>query len=249
MADPQIIPFPQQALRAPSFPTLLAFDSVSVRRGGGLVLSDVSFGLSPQGVSCLLGPNGAGKSLCLRLAAQLIQPQEGRINCDLPLSRVAYVPQNPVLLRRTVSANLVHALKLSGVRRRERRARLETLLTQARLTHAAGQPAQSLSSGEAQRLTLVRALASEPQLLLLDEPCASLDPASTAALEELVYTIARSGTKIVLVTHDVGQAKRLADDVVFLAGGKVRETGPAHLFFEDPMSSAARAYLEGRLLT
>ena len=249
MADPQIIPFPQQPLRAPSVAPLLAFEGVSIRRGGGLVLSDVSFGLSPHGISCLLGPNGAGKSLCLRLAAQLILPEEGSITCDLSPSQIAYVPQNPILLRRSVSGNLVHALKLSGVRWRDRRERLEMLLSQARLTFAADQPAQSLSSGEAQRLTMVRALASQPQLLLLDEPCASLDPASTAALEELVCTIARSGTKIVLVTHDVGQAKRLADDVVFLASGKVRETGPADRFFEAPVSSAARAYLEGRLLT
>lgn len=249
MADPQVILFPVRPARVEAEAPLLAFDEVCITRGGGLVLRDVSFSLGASGVSCVLGPNGAGKSLCLRLAAGLIAPEAGVISRGVALARIAYVPQRPVLLRRSVRANLAHALRLSGLGWRARRLRLDELLEQARLTHAAGQPARSLSGGEAQRLTLARALASDPKVLLLDEPCASLDPGSTAALEDLVHDIARAGTKVVLVTHDVGQAKRLADDVVFLAGGAVQETSAAVRFFSQPQSRAARAYLDGRLLT
>lgn len=249
MAEPQVILFPARPKRAEAEAPLMAFEEVCIKRGGGHVLRDVSFALAPSGVSCVLGPNGAGKSLCLRLAAGLIAPEAGVISRGVSLARIAYVPQRPVLLRRSVRANLAHALRLSGFGWRVRRRRLEELLDQARLTHAADQPARSLSGGEAQRLTLARALASNPKLLLLDEPCASLDPGSTGALEDLVVDIARTGTKVVLVTHDVGQAKRLADDVVFLAGGAVQETGGASRFFSQPQSQAARAYLDGRLLT
>ncbi len=249
MAEPQVIPFPQRPAREEAEASVLAFEEVCITRGGGLVLRDVSFSLAASGVSCVLGPNGAGKSLCLRLAAGLIAPEAGVISRGVAVSQIAYVPQRPVLLRRSVRANLAHALRLSGLSWRARRERLDDLMDQARLTHAAAQPARSLSGGEAQRLTLARALASDPKVLLLDEPCASLDPGSTAALEDLVNDVARAGTKVVLVTHDVGQAKRLADDVVFLAAGAVQEAGGAVRFFSQPKSRAARAYLEGRLLT
>lgn len=245
MAEPNVIHFPAAA-QAPD--SLVRFAEVCVRRGGSLVLDAASFDLRAGGITTLLGANGAGKSLCLRLAAGLIQPELGEVQRNLPLAKIAYVPQRAVVLRRSVQANLSHALRLTALTRRARAERLDMLLTLGRLTEAARQPAHSLSGGEIQRLTLVRALANTPSVLLLDEPSASLDPGSTARLEALMTEISGSGTKLVLVTHDVGQARRVAADVVFLARGQVAEIAPARAFFEGPRSASARAFLEGRLL-
>lgn len=246
MAEPNVIRFPGAA-QVPG--ALVRFSDVSVRRGGALVLHAASFDLRAGGITTLLGANGAGKSLCLKLAAGLIPADLGQVERTLPLSKIAYVPQRAVVLRRSVQANLSHALRLTSLNRRARAERLELLLSLGRLTAAARQPAHSLSGGEIQRLTLVRALANRPSVLLLDEPSASLDPGSTARLEALMREISQEGTKLVLVTHDVGQARRVADDVVFLARGQVAEIAPAKPFFDGPRSAAAQAFLTGRLLT
>ena len=197
-----------------------------------------------------MGPNGAGKSVMLRLVQGLIEPHSGRVEWadGLPEPRSALVFQRPTLLRRTVVANLDHALKVYGVARTDRPDRIEDLLDLAGLGALRNQPARRLSGGEQQRLAVVRAMASKPQLLLLDEPTASLDPASTAAIEALVNAADRDGTKIVFVTHDAGQASRIGDEIVFLHRGGIVEQTPAGRFFERPRSEEARAYLQGRLL-
>ncbi|MGM0583140.1 MAG: ATP-binding cassette domain-containing protein [Pseudomonadota bacterium] len=215
-------------------------------RGGRRLLDGVTLRLPGRGVTALMGPNGAGKSLCLRVLAGLVTPDLGALRCA-PLS-TALVFQRPVLLRRSVRANLLHALRVAGVPRRERAERLQALLETGGLGPLARQPARSLSGGEAQRLALVRALASRPRLLLLDEPTASLDPRATAAVEELIARAVAQGAEAVLVTHDPGQAARLADRVIFLHRGRDAETTPAAEFFRRPRSEAARAYLDGRLL-
>ncbi|MEQ9609977.1 MAG: ATP-binding cassette domain-containing protein, partial [Kiloniellaceae bacterium] len=160
----------------------------------------------------------------------------------------AVVFQRPVVLRRSVAANLKHALATYGVPRGERAKRLEELLTLAGLQDLADRPARVLSGGEQQRLAMVRALAAEPDLLLLDEPTASLDPQATAAIETLIGRAAAKGVKIVMVTHDRGQAQRLADEILFLHRGRLSERSAADAFFSRPNSAAAQAYLEGRLL-
>ena len=246
MAEPNVIHFPAAAQARDS---LLRFSNVCVRRGGALVLQTANFDLRIGGITTLLGANGAGKSLCLRVAAGLIGPDLGQVIRAVPLSKIAYVPQRAVVLRRSVRANLSHALQLTSLSRRARRERLDELLMMARLTDAAHQPAQSLSGGEIQRMTLVRALANTPKVLLLDEPSANLDPASTARLETLMHEISHQGTKLVLVTHDVAQARRIAEDVVFLARGQVAEIASAQTFFETARSEAAQAFLAGRLMT
>jgi tungstate transport system ATP-binding protein len=201
-----------------------------------------------------MGPNGAGKSLLLRLVAGLLQPSGGRITYgsrtadEAALRRIAVVFQRPVVLRRSVEANLRHALATYGVPRRERARRIEQLLDLGQLQEIAERPARVLSGGEQQRLSMVRALAAEPELLLLDEPTASLDPQATAAIEALIGQAAASGVKVVLVTHDRGQAQRLADEVLFLHRGRLAEASAADAFFNKPNSAAAQAYLEGRLL-
>jgi tungstate transport system ATP-binding protein len=215
-------------------------------------LSGVSFKLEAGSRTVVMGPNGAGKSLLLRLLHGLIAPTAGRISwAGRALTpeltrRQALVFQRPVLLRRSVADNI--AFVLADMTATRRSAAVDRALDAARLTDRARQPARLLSGGEQQRLALARALVRQPALLLLDEPCASLDPASTLAVEQMIDAAHAAGTKILLVTHNIAQARRLADDIVFLDRGRVAETGNAKDFLAKPRSEAGRAYLDGRLL-
>ena len=179
----------------------------------------------------------------------LMQPSSGQIgwNGQVPAevtARQALVFQKPVLLRRSVVANIDFVLKARG----KDRARAGALLEHVGLSHKADQPARLLSGGEAQRLALARALATEPEVLFLDEPTASLDPASVLAIERIVRDARDRGVRIVFVTHDIGQARRMADDVVFLHRGRVAEHSPSTDFFAAPCSAAARDYLNGNIV-
>ena len=218
-------------------------------RSGRTLLAGLDLDVAEGGVTALIGPNGAGKSVLLRCLAGLVRPDAGTVRLAPGIGAPGLVFQAPVVLRRSVAANLRHALRLARVPRRARAGRLAELLVTGRLTEHASQPATALSGGERQRLALVRALASAPRLLLLDEPSASLDPGATAELEDLVRRIAGSGVTVVLVTHDRAQAARLATEVAFVHRGRVVETAPAARFFAGPTSAAARAYLNGELLT
>ncbi len=162
--------------------------------------------------------------------------------------RQAMVFQKPVLLRRSAAANIWHALGLRGIARGDRAIRVGEALKLAGLESRAATPARVLSGGEQQRLCLARALSLEPDILLLDEPTASLDPASTLAIEELLIDAQRRGIKIIVVTHDVGQARRLARDVIFLHHGRVDRAPTAKSFFDQPKSETARAFLAGGLV-
>ncbi len=201
----------------------------------------------------VIGPNGAGKSLLLRLLHGLLSPTQGTVLWSgHPADRAirlkqAMVFQKPVLLRRSVAANIDYALQVHGLPASMRAQRTQQALEVARLEELAARPARVLSGGEQQRLALARALAVEPEILFLDEPTASLDPASTLAVEALIRRAHRAGTKIVLVTHDLGQARRLADEVVFLHRGRVVEQTPADWFFARPRSAAAQAHLAGNI--
>jgi tungstate transport system ATP-binding protein len=222
--------------------------------GGRRLIDGLTLTLRPGVRTVVMGPNGSGKSLTLRLLHGLLQPSAGAIlwagrPADAAIRlRQAMVFQRPVLLRRAALANVTHALRARGVPREERHARAQRMLAKAGLAELAHSPARLLSGGEQQRLALARALSLEPDVLFLDEPSANLDPASTLAIEQLIQTAHEQGTKIVLVTHDVGQARRLADEVVFLHRGRVEEQGTAADFFAAPASTRARAFLEGRLV-
>ncbi len=240
---PRILSFPRHADAAPPRPAL---EAVRVTRGRRAVLDGLTLRLPGAGVTALMGPNGAGKSLTLRVLAGLIRPETGAVR-RTP-RETALVFQRPVLLRRSVAGNLDHALRAAGLARRVRRERTEELLALGGLEALQSRPARALSGGEAQRLALVRALAGRPRLLLLDEPTASLDPRATAAIESIVARCAAEGVEVVLVTHDRGQAARLADRVAFLHQGRVAEAGSAARILRHPSSEAAVAYLEGRLL-
>jgi len=214
-------------------------DGISLRLEGG-----------PRTV--LLGPNGAGKTLTLHVAHGLLEPTEGSVRWLGPgapaaLLQQAMVFQRPVLLRRSVASNISYALALRGIPAEARRARLSRALEGAGLTDLASRSARTLSVGQQQRVALARAWALKPQVLFLDEPTASLDPGATQAVETTVQSIATGGTKIVMTTHDLGQARRLADDIVFLQAGRVTEHTPAEEFFEEPRSAEARAFLKGDL--
>ena len=227
----------------------LAFEA-----GGRRLIHGIDLALRPGVRTVVMGPNGAGKSLLLRLLHGLLEPSAGEVlwggrPADNAIRlRQAMVFQRPVLLRRSALANVTHALRARGMPRHERHARAGKMLAAAGLGTLARTPARLLSGGEQQRLAMARALSLEPDVLFLDEPTASLDPASTLAIEQLIQQAHDAGTKTVLVTQDVGQARRLADEVVFLHRGQLEEHSPAARFFDAPASATARAFLEGRLV-
>jgi tungstate transport system ATP-binding protein len=161
--------------------------------------------------------------------------------------RQAMVFQRPVMLRRSALGNVEYALKLRGWGRAARRARAVEMLARTGLSALAERPARSLSGGEQQRLALARAWAIEPEVLFLDEPTANLDPAAVKAVEEIIAAIHAAGTKIVMTTHDLAQARRLADEILFLHRRRIAERRPAAEFFAAPSTEAARAFVEGRL--
>ena len=232
----------------------LELKGLSLAAGGRRLIDGVNLSLERPGISVVMGPNGAGKSLLLRLIHGLIAPTKGDILwAGIPMNaqimrRQAMVFQKPVLLRRTAAANITHALGLRGVIRSERRPRAYQALQLAGLENHASTPARVLSGGEQQRLCLARALSLVPDVLFLDEPTASLDPASTLAIERLLIDAQHIGNKVIVVTHDVGQARRLAQDVIFLHHGRVIEHQPASRFFREPDSEVARAFIAGGLV-
>ncbi|MET1412439.1 ATP-binding cassette domain-containing protein [Roseibium sp. HPY-6] len=232
---------------------ILEAKGIAFRAGGQQLIDGIDITIRRGARTLIMGPNGAGKSLLLRLMHGLIRPDRGEVLWEgQPLTKQAMksqamVFQRPVLLRRSVLANLKFALSVRGLRGPKRAQKIKTALASAGLGHLARRPARVLSGGEQQRLAVVRALACEPDLLFLDEPTANLDPASTAAIERLVMEANEKGITIVLVTHDVGQAKRLGEDVIFLQDGRVAEAGPVSQVLNAPRSEPARAWRDGRL--
>jgi tungstate transport system ATP-binding protein len=232
-------------MRAPVSDLPVAFENASLRVGDVHLLDDIDLVLGNGAPTVLLGPNGSGKSTLLRLAMGLVAPTSGRIAWGgraEPGERLAMVFQRPVMLRRTAAANIAYALP------KRDDARVADLLTQVGLAPLARRPARKLSGGEQQRLALARALARNPEILFLDEPTASLDPAAAKAVEDIVQQIAHAGVKIVMATHDIGQARRLAGDVVFLARGRLVEHSAAATFFGQPETREAAAFLRGDLV-
>jgi tungstate transport system ATP-binding protein len=231
----------------------LVFEAASFAVRGRALVERLSMQLVAGPRTVILGPNGAGKSVTLRLAHGLLAPTSGRISWGqrAPSAalrrRQAMVFQHSVHLRRSAAANVDYALGLRGLARRDRATRRRRALAQAGLEDLARRPARTLSAGEQQRLALARAWALEPEVLFLDEPTASLDPSATRAVEELTLLIHESGCKVVMTTHDLAQARRLADEVIFLHGGRLLEHAPAEKFFAGPKSEEARAFLRGEL--
>ncbi|NMT63200.1 ATP-binding cassette domain-containing protein [Marinobacter orientalis] len=219
-------------------------------KGERAVLGGVDLTIDKSGITVIMGPNGAGKTLLLRCLHGLIRPDQGQITLGHlrvadSRDQQAMVFQQPVLLRRTALQNLAFAAPVIA---KSRPQRLIEALESVHLADRAHQPARMLSGGEQQRLALARALLGKPALLLLDEATASLDPASVLVIESLVKAQSAQGTKVILVSHDQGQARRLADDVVFMSDGQVAEQSPANQFFASPRTPVAKAYLAGEIL-
>lgn len=229
----------------------LVVDGLRFEDRGRILLDGMSLTLDGTRRTVIIGPNGAGKSLLLRMLHDLITPTGGTIRWagramgpDIH-ARQAMVFQRPTLLRRSALDNLVFVL--DHLPKAERISRAHELLAAAKLEPVAATPARLLSGGEQQRLSIARALARAPDVLFLDEPSASLDPSSTLAIEEMILAAHADGTKIILVTHNIGQARRLAQDIVVVSRGRIAEHTRAAEFFANPASQAGRAYLEGQL--
>lgn len=237
-------------MRAPDSILPLQAEGLGYSAGGVAILAGVTLRLEHGPPSVIIGPNGAGKSVLLRLLHGLLRPTAGTLRwagAALP-HRQAMVFQRPVLLRRSVLANAVYPLRLLGLPAAQRSARALAALELVGLSALAARPARKLSGGEQQRLALARVAALGPEVLFLDEPCASLDPAATRAVEEIVTGLAARGTKIVMTTHDLGQARRLAGEVLFLHRGRLLERTPAATFFHQPATPEAAAFLQGDLV-
>ena len=231
----------------------LSLSDVCYDAAGTRLIDRLSIEIGDGEPTVVLGPNGAGKTLFLRLCHGLIAPTSGSIRWagrspGEARRQQAMVFQRPVMLRRSAAANVAYALKLRRVPRRERRALVAQALEWTGLSNVAQRPAQVLSGGEQQRLAFARAWALRPQVLLLDEPTASLDPAAVHAVEQVIAKFAATGVKVILTTQDLAQARRLASEVVFLHAGRVLERAYAQDFFTRPATREAAAYIGGKLI-
>ena len=229
----------------------LRLQGLGFEAGGKHLLKDVSLEVERGERLLILGPNGAGKSLLLRLCHGLLTPSRGQVLWACGSARPAaqaMVFQRPVVLRRSARANLDQSLSLAGTPRDDRPARISAALELFGLTPLADRGARLLSGGEQQRLALARAWLMRPEILFLDEPTSALDPASTRMIEEAITAFNAEGMTIVMTSHNLGQARRLASRVAFLSGGRLLETASAERFFSAPQTREARAYLDGDLV-
>ncbi|HLX80225.1 MAG TPA: ATP-binding cassette domain-containing protein [Burkholderiales bacterium] len=230
----------------------LRLDQASFAAGGREIVAPLSLEIGAGPNTVILGANGAGKSVLMRLMHGLLAPTAGRIAwSDADRGRVrrqqAMVFQRPVMLRRSARANVIFALHAAGVAEEERERRADEALREVGLSHLAERPARVLSGGEQQRLALARAWALHPEVLFLDEPTASLDPSATREIETVIKAFDASGTKIVMATHNLGQARRLGDEVIYLHQGRVLERAPVDEFFRQPATAEAAAFIKGDL--
>ena len=230
----------------------LRLTGAEARRRGRRLVGPVDLEFGAGGVTVVIGPNGAGKTTLLRLMHGLEPCAEGTVTWAVPSDaarrRQAYVFQRPIALRRSVLSNLAYPLRLRGVRRSEAERRATDIAARFALTDLLDQSGPSLSGGEMQRLALARALIVKPQVLFADEPCAALDGRATRDIEDRLLSLTETSTTLVMATHDMGQARRIASDVIFLLHGRIHEQGPATAFFTKPKTSEAAAFLRGDIV-
>lgn len=233
-------------------PMSVTLENVAVKRRDKAILGPINMGLGAEGFTMVLGPNGSGKTTLLKVLHGVERLSSGQLTWSVPdidaREGQAYVFQKPIMLRRSVRQNLAFPLQLLKVQKPEIEARVLEWSRRIGLADALDRPATRISGGEQQKLALARALIRDPRVLFLDEPCANLDGCATREIEELLMASFQSGTRIIMTTHDLGQARRLASDVVFLLNGKLREQGDAQAFFADPQSEEAIAFLKGDII-
>ncbi|HSB48908.1 MAG TPA: ATP-binding cassette domain-containing protein [Burkholderiales bacterium] len=224
----------------------LVLDQVSFVVNGRTLIDRVTAEVGAGPRTIILGPNGAGKSVLMRLCHGLLGPTSGRIvwrGENAGRQRQAMVFQRPVMLRRSALANVVYGMKLAGIAPRERELRAQDVLEAVGLSHLAERPARMLSGGEQQRVALARAWALNPEVLFLDEPTANLDPGAVRDIERIIAQVHASGTKIIMSTHNLGQARRLGDEILFLYQGRLAERSLVDRFFREPASPEAASFI------
>ena len=230
----------------------LVVEKAQVRRRGKVLIGPVNFTLRTLGFTIVMGPNGSGKTSLLRMLHGVVRLADGTVSwaCDEISARAkqAFVFQNPVMLRRSVCDNLTYPLRIQNVPRKIANAEAEKWAARIGLTQVLTRSAAVLSGGEKQKLALARALIRKPEVLFLDETCASLDGQATREIETLLLQASADGTRIIMATHDMGQARRLGSEVLFILQGKLHEFSPAEVFFENPKTDAARAFLNGDII-
>lgn len=228
----------------------LRLEKVCITISGQQIIDGVSAVFEAGPRSIIIGPNGAGKSMLLRLCHGLISPSSGHVQWSGDSgssSRQTMVFQRPVMLRRSALANVIYALAVASIPRAEREPRARAAMERAGLLSIAERPARVLSGGERQRLALARAWALNPEVLFLDEPTANLDPGATREVEAVIQAIHEGGAKIIMATHNLGQARRLGDEILFLNQGRLAEHSDAAAFFPKPRSAEAKAFIRGEL--
>jgi tungstate transport system ATP-binding protein len=225
---------------------------VQVTRRGKTLIGPVDLDLEGRGVTVVLGPNGSGKTTLLNVLHGMARLKTGRVTwtCGPEDARrhQAFVFQRPVMLRRSVLANIAYPLRLRGFSSAKADTAAKSWADKVGLADLMDQPAHVLSGGEQQKLALARALITEPKLLFLDEPCASLDGRSTREIEQILTHAQEAGTRLILSTHDLGQARRLADEILFMLHGKLHEHSSAAQFFDAANTAEARAFLRGDIV-
>jgi len=228
----------------------IRFHNIYLKLDNNFFFKKLSFEINTNGISVFIGSNGAGKTSCIKLLTGLIKPHSGSVlfsTNNKILNLIGYVPQKIILLRRSVEKNLLHTLSISNYPTNKKK-RIKEILKFAKLEHLAKQSARNLSIGQQQLISIMRALAIRPNFLFLDEPCANLDPNTTQVIEDLIKIVSKSGVKIIIVTHDVFQAKRLANDILFFHNGKIIEHTKTKSFFKNPKSKEAKDFQKGLLL-
>ena len=225
----------------------LTCENVGISFNKSNLFKSLSFKINSKGISLFMGPNGAGKTVCLKLIADLLKPDSGKIYYNKNV-RIGYVSQKTVLLRRSVYDNLLYALKISNIHKNKIKKMINNTLIISNLYEYKSSSARTLSIGQQQLLAIMRALIIKPNLLLLDEPCSNLDPQSTKVIESILKKVSSIGVKVILVTHDVLQAKRIANEILFIHNGKIVEQTSKKKFFSSPKTIIANNYLKGMLL-
>ncbi len=230
----------------------LRLDKVQVRRRGKVILGPVDFTLGSGGFTIVLGPNGAGKTTFLKSMHGIERVSAGRVDWALPEraahDRQAYVFQSPILLRRSVAENLGYPLALAREPRDRIKKDVSDWAGRIGLGDALNTPAHRLSGGEKQKLALARALIRRPDVLFLDEPTANLDGRSTREIETLLRGAHGDGTTIVMATHDLGQARRLADRILFLLHGQIHDQGATDALLDGAGSPEFQAFVRGDII-
>lgn len=222
-------------------------------RRGKVLVGPIDLTLSGQGVTVIMGPNGAGKTSLLRLMHGTARLTGGSIDwaCGLEQARhhQGFVFQQPIMLRRTVLDNIAYPLRIRGTAKHAAREQARDWAGRVGLGDALDRHATVLSGGEQQKLALARALITQPQVLFLDEPTASLDGQAKRDIETILQQQRANGTRLLITTHDLGQGRRLADDVLFLLHGRIHEQSTAQDFFQNAKTPQARAFLKGDIVT